>query len=370
MHRLFLIIILLIISLPAYAIAALNGPLVKNLKVLNPDQCQLKGACRFSFQMTSETTAWSKKDILANAARKNRNGDALYLLTIDSGDDLYEASLAACLSEGPCRIKNDALLFKNDYRQPGWYGVQVTLTKNDPENTTRNWDRITHWTRLHIPVCLFKGTRSEGWYWADSVAQNRNESNIVYAQCADAAAPQCEAIGSKSEGWYADNWRPNEPSVSDRLIAWDICRQTAGYALIGEKCGPQIAKCYGENLACVEGVCAETDEAVCLTYQMSGSKSTVLYAVNLASYEAAQNKLSQLVDINGHPAYIEEKIFQGNCLEYAATIPYIRLWAPLCTDYPEIDTQYSNFNEFERALTTDAGENGERKGQFTSGECK
>ncbi len=370
MNRLAILMFLLTLSLPTYGIAALEGPLVEDLKILNSEQCQLKGTCKFNFKITSDSRPWSKKEILENASLLNRDGEALYLLTVDSGDDLFEGSLKTCLFDGPCKVRKDTLSFENDYEQPGWYGVQVTLKKDDPENPTKNWDRINHWTRLHIPVCLFKGTRSEGWYWADLAGRNRDEANIMYADCAKASPPQCEAIGTRSEGWYADNWRPNQPSDLERLITWDFCHQAAGYALLGEKCGPQIAKCYGENIACVEGICEETESAVCLTYQFVGSKSTVLYAINFGSYEAAQKRLAELVDENGHPGYVEENIFRGNCLKYAATIPYVRLWAPLCTDYPEVNTQYGNFNEFERALTTGAGESGQSKGQFVQGQCE
>lgn len=370
MKRSAFLISLLILSLPTYGDCTPKAPLIEGLKILNSEQCQLTGACRFSFQIVSDARPWSKKEIFKNASQVNRNGEALYLLAIDSGDDLFEGSLKECLFNGPCRVRNNTLFFENDYEQPGWYGVQVTLTKNDPENPTESWDRINHWTLLHRPVCLFKRTRSEGWYWADLIGRNRDEALIMYADCSEATAPQCEAIGSKSEGWYADNWRPDQPSISERLITWDSCHRAAGYALLGEKCGPQIAKCYGENIACVEGICEETESAVCLTYQFVGSKSTVLYAINFGSYEAAQKRLAELVDENGHPGYVEENIFRGNCLKYAATIPYVRLWAPLCTDYPEVNTQYGNFNEFERALTTGAGESGQSKGQFVQGQCE
>lgn len=99
--------------------------------------------------------------------------------------------------------------------------------------------------KVHKPVCLFQGTKSEGWYWADLQGA---EAFIMYSMCSDSAEPQCLAIGSKSEGWYT-----NAKEV--KLIVWDICHRVVDYALEGETCGPDIAECYGEDLSCKEGIC-------------------------------------------------------------------------------------------------------------------
>lgn len=50
------------------------------------------------------------------------------------------------------------------------------------------------------PVCLFIGTRSEGWY--DACPDTADVPALIrYAFCAD-CPPVCRACGSKSEGWY------------------------------------------------------------------------------------------------------------------------------------------------------------------------
>jgi hypothetical protein len=87
---------------------------------------------------------------------------------------------------------------------------------------------------LHKPVCDAIGSRSEGWYWADT------EQLIKYERCAEMSEPECGAIGSRSEGWYSDNG----------LITWDSCHQTVRISLWGEACGPSIGFSCHTGLYC------------------------------------------------------------------------------------------------------------------------
>ena len=86
----------------------------------------------------------------------------------------------------------------------------------------------------HRPVCRATGSRSEGWYWADTGAL------IKWASCAQSTEPKCAAIGSRSEGWYADSG----------LITWDNCRAVVRIAIWGEKCGGSIGFACNEGLYC------------------------------------------------------------------------------------------------------------------------
>ncbi len=87
----------------------------------------------------------------------------------------------------------------------------------------------------HRPECRAVGTRSEGWYWADT------GQLIKYDQCADAGEPHCGAVGSRSEGWYADGYG---------LIVWDNCHLADGIGLEGDPCGPSIGVTCAEDYYC------------------------------------------------------------------------------------------------------------------------
>ncbi|MBN2493805.1 MAG: proprotein convertase P-domain-containing protein [Deltaproteobacteria bacterium] len=86
----------------------------------------------------------------------------------------------------------------------------------------------------HRPFCGRIGTRSEGWYWADT------DELIAWARCASMGEPVCSAIGSRSEGWFADG----------QLIVWDACHRTVRIAVAGEACGPSIGFSCHEDLYC------------------------------------------------------------------------------------------------------------------------
>ncbi len=106
------------------------------------------------------------------------------------------------------------------------------------DHSVRRWGfRITRYsyelqeTTRHRPVCLYEGTRSEGWYWEDTGEW------IAWAFCADMETPYCAFIGTRSEGWYTDHG----------LITWAFCHQEVGIAIAGEPCGPQSGLgCYRE----------------------------------------------------------------------------------------------------------------------------
>ncbi|HAK93667.1 MAG TPA: hypothetical protein DCM87_01330 [Planctomycetes bacterium] len=63
------------------------------------------------------------------------------------------------------------------------------------------------------PVCLFIGTRSEGWYDVCGDAADA-PTLISYAFCAG-CLPECRACGSKGEGWY--------DTCSGEIIKWTDC---------------------------------------------------------------------------------------------------------------------------------------------------
>ena len=63
------------------------------------------------------------------------------------------------------------------------------------------------YTPQHVPECQHLGSKSEGWYWADTKAR------IAFASCAALGESRCKFVGTRSEGWYSDAG----------LIAWDNC---------------------------------------------------------------------------------------------------------------------------------------------------
>lgn len=66
------------------------------------------------------------------------------------------------------------------------------------------------------PVCDAVGSRSEGWYRADT------HELICWANCAGLEAT-CGAIGSRSEGWYTD--AGHGCIGGGGLIGWDNCAE-------------------------------------------------------------------------------------------------------------------------------------------------
>ncbi len=116
--------------------------------------------------------------------------------------------------------------FESDYSITAW-GFSVT---------SYTYETAEADDPSHRPVCDAIGSRSEGWYWADTGERIRFES------CAGLDEPQCGAIGSRSEGWYSNG----EPA----LIAWDNCHRKVRIAIEQEPCGPSIGfSCY-DNLYC------------------------------------------------------------------------------------------------------------------------
>lgn len=62
------------------------------------------------------------------------------------------------------------------------------------------------------PVCLFTGTRSEGWYRGEN--PQGEEDRIRWSSCGGCTA-KCSAIGTRSEGWYE--------SCTGELITYARC---------------------------------------------------------------------------------------------------------------------------------------------------
>lgn len=64
----------------------------------------------------------------------------------------------------------------------------------------------------HAPLCLYQGTRSEGWYWSDT------GERIAWDLCAG-EVPVCTFVGTRSEGF----WVYGAEGYDEAFIAWDLC---------------------------------------------------------------------------------------------------------------------------------------------------
>jgi hypothetical protein len=148
--------------------------------------------------------------------------DVVYLI---DGDGHIVHRLSGSPADLQYTVEGSAvrIRFVSDYSITGW-GFSISRYSYEMPD------------RDHRPVCSAIGSRSEGWYWADT------GQLIRFENCARLDEPQCGAIGSRSEGWYSNG----DPA----LIAWDSCHRTVRIALWGEPCGPSIGfSCY-DDLYC------------------------------------------------------------------------------------------------------------------------
>ena len=78
------------------------------------------------------------------------------------------------------------------------------------------------------PVCLFEGSKSEGWY------DGCSEELITWEECSGCTV-SCDMVGSKSEGWY---------SSCSGLVTWTVCSMGTW------ECDPMLAAQCGTDVQC------------------------------------------------------------------------------------------------------------------------
>lgn len=108
-------------------------------------------------------------------------------------------------------------------------------------------------------------------------------------------------------------------------------------------------------------------EPACLYYETTdeqGNPRRNMYIQNFMNYDLAKQYLWRSFSF-----FENEEIFMGNCVNFAKVIPFIEIWRPICTDYPQMNTQYDNFNSFKRAVANGSGEQGRAKAHWEEGEC-
>jgi len=365
------VVLLLLVLLSVSLFAVSKVPAVEGLKIANQEECKTSGECDFTFQIIGKKGPWKQNRIYRQAMKMRAYGEFVFNIAIETGDDVFKGSLYECIYYGICNVERDYITFTNIYSEGGWYDVVVTFEKNRPNNYVITSDNVHHSILLHKPICMYHGTRSEGWYWEDIVGEDRYEAFIQYARCGGATEPTCDKIGSKSEGWYAEEWEDNNGQPMNHIV-WDQCHQTAGYALNGEKCGAELGlKCYGDNLQCIDGTC-QVEEPVCLTYEVAGDPETAFYAINFKRYGDAKSRLFGLVDEEGNKIYINEDVVYGSCREYAEANPFVlTVYAPVCgTPIQEESKTFGHVQHFRNYIMKKAGDSDESKGKYVVGECE
>ncbi len=361
MKRVIFIFVLLLTT------AMMASTAISGLKIADSEECRTTGECEFHFQIVDENGAWDWNTITEKAYEMTAQGEFKYKISIETGDDSFNNSLIMCIFSGVCSVEENYISFVNNYAEGGWYNVNVGIENSDTGHF--GVANLHHSLLLHRPLCLFKGSKSEGWYWEDTVAEDRQAAKIQYAVCSESTEPECENFGWRSEGWYADQWTGGETDTG-RRIAWDFCHRTVGFALEGESCGPGVAKCYGDNLICEENVCVK-DEPVCLIYEtVKGSENTV-YAVNFKNRSEAIERLNNVVDENNHPIYLNEQIHNEPCGTWAENNPVlIELYAPVCgSSDGEKSRVFHIVHALRRNIAETAGNFGENRGAYVKGEC-